>query len=624
MYKIAFLSYDWNSEVVTKLAEGIHQFILHHGDVSIHFFNGFGDYGVEEADEGALQIFNLPYLESYDGLIMQGGRVWTQEARQIIADRAIKAGIPVVSVNYPLKGCVEVSSDNYGGMAMAVRHLIQDHHIKSAAFVRGQSVSPEAQEREKAFRDVCRENGLKNVSFYNGNWAAQDGMTAARDMIIGQNVPEAIICSNDSQAYGAVRELQGHGYKIPSDVMVTGFDNLEMAEYCDPSITTVDRSYEEIAYAAIDTVWIHLHTGVQTGDIPIPCRLIERGSCGHLDDTKGLKEVRKKYLDLQNDIHNFYGLRDKMQKKLEHCGNLEDIANVVEHYGAQMLCGNVYFVMNGLYYDDYENAASVRHYGDHMYLMGIYESGKKYTPDSRHIYASFDRKEVLPAGMVDSRHVLTVYPLRYDEIVIGYIVMTGFSDHIGANLLSILFTIIDNAIENQRRKYKVDTLNKSLSDLYVTDQLTGLYNRFGMEKYAEPMYETAMKQNREIEIVFVDVDNLKKTNDNYGHDAGDLAVGMAANAIRRTTKGTPGVGIRYGGDEFLIVGGYDLIQRLDKNVQEEIRLRKPTFPFSVSIGSFTATGREGFTLQQAIDHADDRMYTAKKKRKAEEACTCKG
>lgn len=92
----------------------------------------------------------------------------------------------------------------------------------------------------------------------------------------------------------------------------------------------------------------------------------------------------------------------------------------------------------------------------------------------------------------------------------------------------------------------------SLEKNSVTDILTGLYNRQGMKHYLEGWYKGRKKAETTFTVLYIDLDNFKYCNDNFGHDVGD-AVLVAFSDMLKNIVGKRGAIIRYGGDEFVIL-----------------------------------------------------------------------
>jgi diguanylate cyclase (GGDEF)-like protein len=157
--------------------------------------------------------------------------------------------------------------------------------------------------------------------------------------------------------------------------------------------------------------------------------------------------------------------------------------------------------------------------------------------------------------------------------------------------------------ENQR-------LLKELSIKAHYDNLTGVYNRFYFEKELEKLLQN---QRENICIVFIDIDNFKYVNDNFGHNTGDKLLSEFARELRNFFKGKDLIG-RYGGDEFVIAMrecNTKNIKPLLEKLVEEIQQQFKQYQISISIGvSFFPD--ESKDLNTLIKIADKKMYEIKK------------
>lgn len=117
--------------------------------------------------------------------------------------------------------------------------------------------------------------------------------------------------------------------------------------------------------------------------------------------------------------------------------------------------------------------------------------------------------------------------------------------------LGILKTAIgqlNNSLDRIHDREDIIEINRQLNKLAITDNLTGLYNRQGLDK----MLHQNLSCHNTMCILYVDLDNFKYCNDTFGHDIGDLVLKEFASLFERVSQGC-GYAVRYGGDEFLII-----------------------------------------------------------------------
>jgi diguanylate cyclase (GGDEF)-like protein len=169
----------------------------------------------------------------------------------------------------------------------------------------------------------------------------------------------------------------------------------------------------------------------------------------------------------------------------------------------------------------------------------------------------------------------------------------------------------------------VDNINvakqriRALSD---RDELTGLYNMRAFTRLAETEHEVASRGERPYSILMVDIEHLKAVNDTYGHEAGNRAVKLVAEALARLTRSSDIVA-RYGGDEFIVflvnadkAAGEEVAQRVRNVVFAttlEVDVKIVRLKVNVGAGSFPENGN---ALAPVMTVADRMMYKDKELR----------
>jgi diguanylate cyclase (GGDEF)-like protein len=149
----------------------------------------------------------------------------------------------------------------------------------------------------------------------------------------------------------------------------------------------------------------------------------------------------------------------------------------------------------------------------------------------------------------------------------------------------------------------------------TTDGLTGLHNRHFLAEQLRLLQSLAERHGQQYAVVAMDIDDLKRVNDTHGHEMGDLALRGFANVVRKTTRGSD-VGVRTGGDEFLILlprGNADDARVLAARVREAVAAQGRSEPHTAITVSFgVAEWRPGRTAEQVLEAADGMLYAAKR------------
>lgn len=143
-----------------------------------------------------------------------------------------------------------VAGDDHRGAAMLARHLLTLGHRRIAYL--GFSKSRRDEERLAGIRDCLAAMGLTLAVYDGGAPSAQEGERMSSSIMLGAIHPDALICYNDLMAMGFMKAAQTLGFRVPEDISVAGFDNIDFASYSLPPLTTVDLHSERMGAAAME------------------------------------------------------------------------------------------------------------------------------------------------------------------------------------------------------------------------------------------------------------------------------------------------------------------------------------------------------------------------------------
>lgn len=215
-----------------------------------------------------------------DGLVVMAPGT---NAGTIVA--AIPHGLPVVLLNCPAcDGRADsIEIDNYGGAYAMVQHLAGDAR-RRVGVITGNTNNHDAAERLRGYRDALRDLGIEPRPEWEieGNFTEASGHAAARRFIALRSRPEALFAANDSMAIGALSALRDAGIRVPDDVVLGGFDDIPMAQYTNPPLSSVRVPMGTLGWEAVEL----LLDAVQQDDRhaasrrKLPTTLVVRGSCG--------------------------------------------------------------------------------------------------------------------------------------------------------------------------------------------------------------------------------------------------------------------------------------------------------------------------------------------------------
>lgn len=204
-----------------------------------------------------------------------------------------QAGMPVVLLNCRTTNTPSITIANRAGAVAMMNHLASLGHVR-IAFIKGPDTNSDAVERLRGYRSAMRRIGPPTARLVeiDGDFSEQSGYAAGERLSGLHPRPTAVFAANDAMAIGALAALRSAGVTVPEDIALGGFDDIPIARYIAPPLTTVSVAIDELGRRAFDLVIDAIET---TGDgqrrvETLPAKLIIRESCGaHL----AAKKIRR-------------------------------------------------------------------------------------------------------------------------------------------------------------------------------------------------------------------------------------------------------------------------------------------------------------------------------------------
>jgi LacI family transcriptional regulator len=214
-----------------------------------------------------------------DGIILSGPRSDDLQLRELL-----ERGAPLVlQGHWPGVANASVDIDNNEAARMAVKHLIGLNHRRLGMIVHAPLAYTAAAARLKGYQDVVESKGLSvdETCTMVADFTPESGERAMEELCQSNSPPTAIFASSDTVAIGAMRAAKRMGYRIPEDICFVGFDDIPMAVYQDPPLTTVRLPAYGIGWAAADLlIRLIAQEEVRERNLLLESELIIRTSCG--------------------------------------------------------------------------------------------------------------------------------------------------------------------------------------------------------------------------------------------------------------------------------------------------------------------------------------------------------
>lgn len=576
-------------------------------------------------DELESHIFDLICVERFDAVVILVETFKGRNRFDALIARANAAGTPVIAVDRELPGCVNVMFDYREAFRQVMEHMVADHGYRRINFMNGRKDDVYSDERLEVYREVLEEHGIAYDDrrvYYGQFWEKPTHREMERMLQEWEELPEAIVCANDAMAIAVNDFLKKKGYRVPEDVATTGFDGLKLGEYCSPRITTGVHDVRELIGQVYDCVWNMGRAKEQknfyvSGKISIGC------SCG----CDGLKpyQVGTEMVRMRDELHReseFLNSMNEMIPVLTYDTTFEDAINAVfervkpVYYDKIWLCSNLAEEEEtGVYQQKQDRWEQLGNSSKTIYsdkLWWIYSDRSENTVQMAE-ENSVNREDLIPhlPEVLDMYSTVLVTAMHLSEETTGYMAMACDMKKFWVSAYSAFITSFRYIIELKKEQAKV-------LHAYMSDPLTGLYNRLGFFECMKHLLKQHTEGN--LALISMDLDGLKYINDTFGHAVGDEAIGTFGRMIRESATGR--LSTRIGGDEFLVTVFDEQAQQIAEGIAQKLREQLVSYnkdahrPYvlEASIGIYTDC-IQAHSIDFFMKKADALMYRNKQQHK---------
>lgn len=603
---IGSLLEDYQSRVSSAITSNVK------GRFNLDVFTNLGEYGDNYLhNEGESNIINLPDLKDYSGIIVAPDSMNLDGQYADLLERLEdEATCPIVSLRYRENNFYNILIDDGTAIAEMIRHFVYVHGCTRIAFMTGRHDLADARRRTESYYATMAECGL-NVTehmVFNGNYWRNKGDEAVEWFLSNpEGPPEAIVCANDYMALSVVAALQKRGYRVPEEIKVSGFDNIDEGRYSDPRIASMDVPFEAMGRAAVELLVKVMNGESCEKDNFVSILPVYEGSCGCYVQTRS--DIYHIMYEQNETLTQTILTSTYMSSDYESCLTMEELMTVAFRYSFDFDYENLYFCLSNHPVDEGdEELEAIEQYTDQMRM---YCSFTRTDDGPRFDGQLFDRKELLPAEYRRENEALFMFPLHYKNECLGYIVFR--TDNPGR--LPKYFLLWIQSLAAGMDKVAVINRNKlyqKFREESMLDSLTGLYNRRAFENVLRK-FKYGKDKNR-LYIMSIDMDGLKMINDTYGHAEGDKAICAFANILKSVEADNVRVA-RIGGDEFAIclisdddTSSESVKGRICAGIEQYNRTSSEGFLLSASIGYARMKGN---SIMRCLKEADIRMYEEK-------------
>lgn len=574
-------------------------------------------YWNNQVEQSEKAVFDLIDYSVIDVVIVYSEVFHDKETVNRIIRSADENGKPVLVIGEKNDKHISLIFDYKSGFEMMVRHIVEDHRKRDLHFIAGIKGESHSEERIAGFRQVLCDNNIEfsddMVSY--GDYWNNPTVKAVNALIQSGHIPEAIICVNDSTAITVCEELEKNNIKVPSDVLVTGFDGIREAAYCDPPITTCKYDLDMLVEKISELVIRSVNAKIDPRVINIGFTPLIHSSCGC---TCSAAITNFSYI-LKKTQDHFSGFREKdrtLHELTESAVMCETSAEIIEHLNSFNSGKNILIAINkSCFESDINPVNEIRENSFDENMIIACPSVKTENGEIEEFHSSEFTQLIL--SRLNGTYPIIVSALGFMGTPFGFMASDPEPCFETYSSLSQSVEALNTIVGCNRTVRYIKYTSGQIKKMSMLDSMTGIYNRNGFYSHLQEITGSAQKSGRYIAVASVDADRLKTVNDTYGHDCGDIIIEAAAKAVMSISCAEKICG-RFGGDEFAVCAVIDDLCNAERQIADEIQYfvdnvnassDKP-FEVSVSVGIVVCSS-DVFDFDRAYKEADRKMYENK-------------
>lgn len=590
------------SIAATEYLSCLHQYASARGWKLMVFNSPVDFYRRDSNDFGAATVYGLMNFDVLDAVVVYSDCFNNQEIHDGIIREARAHGVPVILLNRQAEGCSSILSVYDEAFKALMTHVIRQHGVTDTFFIAGRrdrNLDTESVHRIQCYKEVLAENGLpfsEDLVDYGEYWDVPAIQALERQIEKRGAPPRAIFCANDYMAIAVCDALAKKGYRIPGDVIVTGFDGVPEAEYRIPQLSTCMIVYDSLARQTLDLAERLLESGAapEIVESQYTARLTE--SCGCPCRNLELRqEVQRQYAL----THDFQAHDEFVDGWLSRALGARDITDLTE------LVPTILMAMGYVCLNEDLTArvdGEMSEYANTPYAerMDIIES--RFSEDADRLACrQFSRAELIPdlAGWAsDSRDTVCVLnAIHSGSEVYGYYAAQSGEISIESQRINRIVNALNIAFNSVMSYHRQHVMLLGLKKAALTDHLTGLPNLKGTTQWFEEFAADPEHHEHPMTISVYGLPKYRYIYENFGIQEIEESVRFVAEALRRANREDAFIG-HVTDDEFLVINYYESWHTIADTIGEA------TSKFYDAMTKFNADSRKDYFLEVNAGCAD--------------------
>lgn len=552
-----FISHIFGS-FQTQLCQGIIDTTQEYG-YNTDIFTSMDGENISCYTPGENSILKIPNFDEYSGIVFASDTYRSNDLKfSILHTLQKKCTCPVIEVNQKNGNYPAIFLDNNTPAYELTCHLITTHHLTHICYLGNSYEKIFSKKRQDSFLKALDQYHLpvSAHSIYTCGYSSSDISSALDFFLSSKEKPEAIICYNDRMALTLMEILSERKIRVPEDIAITGFDNLDAGSHIVPALTTVTFPIYELGCKTAKQLLLAIEQTTIPEITTVTASTIFKDSCGckstHSGSPLTFQQKQEKYIqELESSM-----IQDlNMSSSFNGITDIDQGMDLLEHFIQQLKCHEIYLCL----YSDWDTAPDhILEITDTLDLEDINQNSillKFAFRDGKRIQeCTFRRTQILPDYILDqSSHSYIYTPLFFGNHAFGYLALSFHENQIYYPFSHVSWIMnINSMLQNVCNIQHMGLLTERLEFVSQFDELTGLYNRSVFFQMAPQFIADTLTLSGSITAFAFHLKDLTLINHTHSLQEGDFALQVLGQALKQALE-EPNLCGRVGSAEFYVL-----------------------------------------------------------------------
>ena len=546
-------------------------------------FNSFLDFRRNDAfDQGAMSVYDLMDYHILDAVIVLADAFADATIVKRLVDKAKAKAVPVIVVNGRQEGACCIHGDARDAFHGLFEHVIKAHGVKDTWFV---TEEKESQQQAACYLETMKENGLpceESRVVYSATVEA--GQAVLDRLAAGQKLPQAIFCATDYIAFAVCDTLRAHGYRVPQDVIVTGFGGASVITPYSLRLTTSMQDLAGLAQRTLAAVTDALAGEARDQEIPY---VVSYGdSCGcpvgkPVDASTTINMLYRALAEL--DAHE-----DEMYSWIDQVLGMEDIDALYPVLSQCILDDSLVCLDSDVFQMDREQFRQKETQSEDE-LTVIASANQVAKPGE---ITRVKRNEIAPAlaSWKNEDALLIVNAVYVGKEPCGYYAIKT-NDLLSCNLkikrvLKTINVAVSAALNDSRQR----NMRIGLENAMLTDPISGLPNVKAAQQWFESFSEQDENRNHTMAITVYGIPKYSYIYEHYGIQDVEELLTFIGKALRDTMPDDSYIA-HIADNEFVVINHAAASEGMEETIQQASAL------FFSKISNYNDQSRKAYYLE---------------------------